>query len=89
MAASNSAFSATHSDAQSGVKLGSGDQPGLPVNVTIWENLKLAISESSGFKRWKVERQPDQAVGVAASLDQSLDELVHRYLRDTLETLAY
>jgi hypothetical protein len=85
MAALNSAFSTP----QPGIEPVSQASP--PMGVAIWENLKLAISESSGFKRWKVERQPDQAVqaGATTALDQSLDELVHRYLRDTLETLAY
>jgi hypothetical protein len=82
MAAPNSAFSTSGTQPVS--------QASPPMGVAIWENLKLAISESSGFKRWKVERQPDQAVHAgAATLDQPLDELVHRYLRDTLETLAY
>jgi hypothetical protein len=52
-------------------------------NVT-WDNLKRAIASSSGFQRWRAERT-DLDVQSGASLDQ----LVSRYLRETLETLAY
>lgn len=45
----------------------------------MWESLKLAIAESSGFQRWQLDR-PSEA---------DLDESVHQYLRETLETLAY
>jgi hypothetical protein len=51
---------------------------------SIWENLKQAISTSSGFQRWKLDCQVDES-----SQDYSLDTLVYRYLRETLETLAY
>jgi hypothetical protein len=47
----------------------------------VWESLKRAIAESSGFKSWQLERKDSSSV--------SLDVLVHQYLRDTLETLAY
>ncbi len=47
----------------------------------IWLNLQKAISQSSGFKRWQQEQ-----TGVK---QQSLDILVRRYLKETLETLAY
>lgn len=50
----------------------------------IWDSLKQAIAASSGFQRWQVEypisEQPQ---------DYSLDTQVRRYLRETLETLAY
>ncbi|MBD1855588.1 MULTISPECIES: hypothetical protein [Leptolyngbya] len=46
----------------------------------MWESLKLAISESSGFQSWQLDR---------TSQSQDLDALVHQYLRETLETLAY
>lgn len=46
----------------------------------VWESLKLAISDSSGFKRWQLDRTTDEP---------NLDVLVHQYLRETLETLAY
>lgn len=50
----------------------------------IWDNLKQAIAASSGFKRWQMEHL------VADKLqDYSLDSTVRRYLRETLETLAY
>jgi hypothetical protein len=48
----------------------------------IWHSLRQAIAESSGFKRWKHDRNLE-------GLGQDLDLLVHRYLRETLETLAY
>lgn len=56
----------------------------LPEDSQIWEHLKQAISTSSGFKRWQLERNLD---GRLAS--QGLDLQVHQFLRDTLETLAY
>lgn len=52
-------------------------------DAQIWQSLKNAISNSSGFQRWKAER-------AAEDLDHTpLDQLVRRYLRETLETLAY
>jgi hypothetical protein len=47
----------------------------------VWESLKRAIAESSGFHRWQLDRTHAQ--------DLSLDAQVHQYLRETLETLAY
>lgn len=49
----------------------------------IWDSLKRAIAASSGFQRWRVERE------TAESPETSLEQLVSRYLRETLETLAY
>jgi hypothetical protein len=49
-----------------------------------WEGLKKAISESSGFKSWKLERTE-----IKELQELSGDKLVHLYLRETLETLAY
>ncbi|NJK47594.1 hypothetical protein HC931_04855 [Candidatus Gracilibacteria bacterium] len=49
----------------------------------IWESLKQAIAISSGFKRW----QEEQNANTVSKM--SLDELVRRYLRETLATLAY
>lgn len=51
----------------------------------IWDNLKQAIAASSGFQRWQLERLlvDDQFHKL------SLDHQVRRYLRETLETLAY
>ena len=47
-----------------------------------WENLRIAIAASSGFKSWQLEK------GLQSSPDE-LDEQVRGYLRETLETLAY
>ncbi|WGV28443.1 hypothetical protein [Halotia branconii] len=48
----------------------------------IWHNLKYAIAASSGFQRWQLE-------STAQLQDLRLDQQVQRYLRETLETLAY
>jgi hypothetical protein len=48
----------------------------------IWANLRAAIANSSGFQGWK--QQQDSSLET-----QSLDKQVRRYLRETLETLAY
>ncbi|MFB2917739.1 MULTISPECIES: hypothetical protein [Aerosakkonema] len=51
----------------------------------IWANLKTAIASSSGFQSWQMERQQvDDRYE-----DTTLDYRVQRYLRETLETLAY
>jgi hypothetical protein len=50
----------------------------------IWDNLKQAIAASSGFQRWQMEHPGGDQLE-----DYSLDSLVSRYLRETLETLAY
>lgn len=55
----------------------------IPDDPQIWDSLKLAIAASSGFQRWQLEH------GVDDSQDLSLDYRVRRYLRETLETLAY
>jgi hypothetical protein len=49
----------------------------------IWQSLKCAIANSSGFKTWTGEL-PTGEVEAAP-----LDQLVRRYLRETLATLAY
>lgn len=51
----------------------------------IWNSLKQAISASSGFQRWQLERLTPNA----QIQELSLDHQVRRYLRETLETLAY
>lgn len=56
----------------------------LPDDVTIWEHLQQAIAASSGFYRWQLEQNAD---GRLTNLD--LEHRVRRYLRETLETLAY
>ena len=48
----------------------------------IWANLRSAIANSSAFKGWK--QQQEKALET-----ESLDQQVRRYLRETLETLAY
>lgn len=53
-------------------------------DCTIWDGLKRAIANSSGFQRWLLERNVDAHLSTL-----SQDQLVHRYLRETLETLAY
>ena len=49
----------------------------------IWESLQRAIAASSGFQCWQQEQPNQQSAKV------SLEEQVRRYLRQTLETLAY
>jgi hypothetical protein len=62
----------------------SQDLSNLPGDSEIWESLKQAIANSSGFRRWQLERNSNsQLHGLG------LDVLVRRYLRETLETLAY
>jgi hypothetical protein len=55
----------------------------VPQDTKIWDSLKGAIAASSGFQRWQLERPVDE-YGHA-----SIEHLVRRYLRETLETLAY
>lgn len=50
----------------------------------IWSELKGAIASSSGFQRWRQERSHEAQIQ-----NLSLDHQVSRYLRETLETLAY
>lgn len=50
-----------------------------------WDSLKQVISTSSGFQRWLAER----AISNTQLQSLSLEQLVSRYLRETLETLAY
>jgi hypothetical protein len=49
-----------------------------------WDSLKQAIAATSGFKRWQLEKSNTESL-----IGASLDSLVSRYLRETLETLAY
>ncbi len=51
----------------------------------IWDNLKQVIAASSGFQRWLAER----AIANTQIQSLSVEQLVSRYLRETLETLAY
>ncbi len=50
----------------------------------IWASLKQAIAASSGFQSWQLEHPVGDQLQ-----DYSLDSRVRRYLRETLETLAY
>lgn len=56
----------------------------FPQDSQIWDSLKQAIATSSGFQRWQMEHRV-----VDQSQDYNLDNRVRRYLRETLETLAY
>jgi len=49
-----------------------------------WNELKRAISETSGFKRWVLERDLE-----TKGSEPTQDTMVQLYLRQTLETLAY
>jgi len=50
----------------------------------VWSSLKDAIAASSGFQRWQLEQVVEEQ-----RQEFSLDYRVRRYLRETLETLAY
>ncbi|MGK7906410.1 MAG: hypothetical protein AB4040_04175 [Synechococcus sp.] len=52
---------------------------------TVWNPLRQAIAESSGFQEWR--QSQEQEFEERSTL--SLDVLVHRYLKETLATLAY
>jgi hypothetical protein len=52
-------------------------------DTSIWTSLKQAISASSGFQHWASQ------LSTLEQADLNLDALVQRYLRETLETLAY
>lgn len=50
----------------------------------MWQGLKKAIANSSGFQQWKEETNL-----IASLAEENLDDQVRLYLRSTLETLAY
>lgn len=50
-------------------------------DADLWNSLKQAIANSSGFQSWRSEQ--------SVSEDTSVEKLVRLYLRETLETLAY
>lgn len=54
---------------------------GREQDTKIWFNLRQAIAKSSGFQSWQQERNVSQ--------DLDLEQQVRRYLKETLETLAY
>lgn len=61
----------------------SADSRTFSDHAQIWGSLRSAIASSSGFRNWKGELSDGETDNV------SLDYLVRRYLRETLETLAY
>lgn len=54
---------------------------GREQDTAIWFSLRQAIAKSSGFQSWQQERN--------VSEDLDLEQQVRRYLKETLETLAY
>jgi hypothetical protein len=66
---------------------GSAAAPNFNSDRQVWASLKQAIASSSGFQRWRLEQQLDEESQYKPSPDSEL--LVRRYLRETLETLAY
>lgn len=52
-------------------------------DAQLWDSLKSAIANSSGFQSWRSEQLS------AITTKISDEQLVRLYLRDTLETLAY
>ncbi|BAZ90192.1 hypothetical protein NIES932_16880 [Raphidiopsis curvata NIES-932] len=54
----------------------------LTYDDQVWQNLKRAISTTSGFQRWQLESK-SKLTGLR------LEQQVQKYLRETLETLAY
>ena len=59
-------------------------QKNMPIEGHYWAELKRAISDTSGFKRWLIERDVEDK-----SQESTQDNMVQLYLRQTLETLAY
>jgi hypothetical protein len=59
---------------------------GSPMQDTkTWQHLKQVIANSSEFERWQRSRN----LSNESKDDVPLNDLVLRYLRETLETLAY
>ena len=54
-----------------------------------WESLQRAIAASSGFQRWRLEQEVTPVESRLIQNKEILEQLVTRYLRETLETLAY
>jgi hypothetical protein len=52
-------------------------------DTSVWASLKQAISASSGFQHWVSQLSASEQTAL------NLDARVQRYLRETLETLAY
>jgi hypothetical protein len=55
-----------------------------PADSQCWGDLKQAVSDTSGFKRWVLERNIDHK-----EAEPTQEVMVQLYLRQTLETLAY
>ncbi len=52
--------------------------------LDLWQNLRRAIAQTSGFQRWQAEQ------GMATPLTPGEQEAqIDRYLREALATLAY
>jgi hypothetical protein len=66
------------------IRFHSSDPKLTKESEAVWPHLRRVISKSSGFKHWVLERGLD-----TNATDNALDTLVHSYLRQTLETLAY
>jgi hypothetical protein len=58
--------------------------PAFRADGKYWSELRQAISNTSGFKRWVLDRKIEPK-----SSEGTLDAMVQLYLRQTLETLAY
>jgi hypothetical protein len=54
-----------------------------------WDSLQRAIAASSGFQRWCLEQDGTSVQNKVVQNKDSLEQMVSRYLRETLETLAY
>ena len=66
------------------LKFQSKSSDGMSADESFWPQLKLAISSTSGFHRWATEKGVN-----LKSQETDVDDLIHSYLRQTLETLAY
>ncbi|MCZ2202259.1 hypothetical protein [Cylindrospermopsis raciborskii] len=64
------------------IRISAPNNPNLTDDDQVWQNLKYAISNTSGFERWQLESK-SKLTGL------QLEQQVQKYLRETLETLAY
>lgn len=60
----------------------STDSVSAAYDADLWDSLKSAIANSSGFQSWRSEQS-------SLTEGKSVEQLVRLYLRETLETLAY
>ncbi|MGC1308453.1 MAG: hypothetical protein WA885_14605 [Phormidesmis sp.] len=56
--------------------------PDAAPDSELWQSLKSAIANSSGFQSWRSEQS-------SITETTSTEKLVRAYLREALETLAY